>query len=189
MTETHVKVSSDLEDSFAEMRPRTGTEIQRKMSSVLENSITEMTETTRKVSSALEGSFDEMSVTQRKMSSALEEGYDGLVSSLQNLPSTASVKVPRKARSQVNLRYIRNRFHSLRPTSYEMDEDNMMFHPDKPWLKALLGSQANGKHKTEHRPSITSQKWRSYNSSKNELSFNPEQIKVGYDFITVLREA
>ena len=187
MTETQRKVSSALENSFVEM-----TETKRKVSAVLDDGYDEITETQRKVSSALENSFVEMtgrtrkvssgmSKTQRKASAVLDDGYDGLVSSLQNLPiRSVSVNSPTKARSQANLKLFRKRFQRLRPHSLgnfvknEIDEDEMVFHPDKPWLNALLDSPANRKHRN--------QKWKTCtcNSSKDELSFNPEQIKVGF---------
>ena len=183
MNETQRKVSSALESSFVQM-----TETKRKVSAVLDDSYDEMTETQRKVSSALENSFVEltgrtrevssgMSKTQRKASAVLDDGYYGLVSSLQNLPirsvsRSVSVKSPGKSCSQVNLNAFRKRFQSLRPQSLgnfvqnEIDEDEMVFHDDKPWLNALQDCPANRKH-------------RSCNSSKDELSINPEQIKVG----------
>ena len=187
MSETERKVSLALENSFVEM-----TETKRKVSSVLDDGFDDMTETQRKVSSALENSFVEMtgrtrkvssgmSKTQRKASAVLDDGYDGLVSSLQNLPiRSVSVNSPTKARSQANLKLFRKRFQRLRPHSLgnfvknEIDEDEMVFHPDKPWLNALLDSPANRKHRN--------QKWKTCtcNSSKDELSFNPEQIKVGF---------
>ena len=200
MSENKTSVPSVLEncfgDSFDEM-----TKTQRKVSSVLENSFVDMTETKRKVSAVLDDGYDEMtsalensfvemtgrtrkvssgmSKTQRKASAVLDDGYDGLVSSLQNLPiRSASVKSPTKSRSQANLKVFRKRFQSLRPHSLgnfaknEIDEDEMVFHADKPWLNALLDSPANRKY--------TNQKWRNCTSSlKDELSFNPEQIKVG----------
>ena len=165
MTERKRKVSSSLEGSFSEM------------SSALENSFVEMTGRTRKFSSGM---------TQRKVSAALDDGYDGLVSSLQNLPA-ASVKSQRKAYSQANLMLIRHGYQSKKHQSMgsfdrrKMEEDIVMFHPDKPWLNAMLNSPANRKHKNqEQRTSNKSSKLRisSGNSSKNELSFNLEQIKV-----------
>ena len=167
MTETKRKVSSVLVDGFSEV------------SSALENSFVEVKGRTRKVSSG-------MTKTQRNVSAVLDDGYDGLVSSLQNLP-VASVKSQSKARSQANVRLIRQGFQSKKHHSMcsidgeKMDEDEMMFHPDKPWLNALLDSPANRKHKNqEQRTSNKSSKLRigSDNSSKNELVFNPEQIKV-----------